>query len=121
MYKYFSEEELKCKYTGQCDMDWTFMQTIERIRERCNFPFNVSSAYRSIEHPVEAKKNNPGAHTTGKAMDILVSGEQAMTLIKIAIEEGINRIGVAQKGDHASRFIHLDMDISSPSPRIWSY
>ena len=54
-------------------------------------------------------------------MDILVSGEQAMTLIKIAIEEGINRIGVAQKGDHASRFIHLDMDISRPSPRIWSY
>ena len=121
MYKYFSEDELKCRHTGQCDMDWAFMQTIERIRERCGFPFKVSSAYRSIEHPIEAAKDNPGAHTTGKAMDILVSGEQAMTLIKIAIEEGINRIGVAQKGDRASRFIHLDMDNSRATPRVWSY
>lgn len=59
MYKYFTEEELKCKHTGQCDMDWAFMQTIERIRERCGFPFKVSSAYRSPEHPIEAKKALP--------------------------------------------------------------
>ena len=42
VYKYFSEDELKCRHTGQCDMDWAFMQTIERIRERCGFPFKVS-------------------------------------------------------------------------------
>ena len=121
MYKYFTEEELKCKHTGQCDMDWAFMQTVERIRERCGFPFKVSSAYRSPEHPIEAKKSTPGAHSSGKAMDILVNGEQAMTLVKIALEEGINRIGVAQKGDRASRFIHIDMDNSRATPRIWSY
>ena len=59
MYKYFTEDELKCKHTGLCDMDWAFMQTVERIRERCGFPFKVSSAYRSPEHPIEAKKSTP--------------------------------------------------------------
>ena len=120
-WKYFTEDELKCKHTGLCDMDWAFMQTIERVRERCGFPFKVSSAYRSPEHPIEAAKKSPGAHASGKAMDILIKGEQAMTLVRIALEEGIYRIGVAQKGDYNSRFIHLDMDISRPSPRIWSY
>ena len=121
MYKYFTEDELKCKHTGLCDMDWAFMQTVERIRERCGFPFKVSSAYRSPEHPIEAKKGSHRHHYSDKAMDILVNGEQAMTLVKIALEEGINRIGVAQKGDRASRFIHLDMDNSRATPRIWSY
>ena len=54
-------------------------------------------------------------------MDILVSGEQAMTLIKIAIEEGINRIKLHKKDVRASRFIHLDMDNSRATPRVWSY
>ena len=31
MYKYFNEDELKCRHTGQCDMDWAFMQTMKKL------------------------------------------------------------------------------------------
>ena len=33
MWKYFSEDELKCKHTGICKMDPEFMETLEKIRE----------------------------------------------------------------------------------------
>ena len=71
-WKYFTEDELKCKHTGQCNMDWAFMQTIERVRERCGFPFKVSSAYRSPEHPIEAAKKSPGATLVAKLWTFLL-------------------------------------------------
>jgi len=120
-YKYFTTDELKCKHTGDCDMDDDFMESIETIREECSFPFHISSAYRSPYHPVEAVKTVPGAHTTGKAMDILVYGEKAYRLIKFALIEGIPRIGVSQKGKIKERFIHLDTDLTKPHPILWSY
>lgn len=120
-YKYFTTDELKCKHTGECDMDNDFMKSIETIREECGFLFHVSSAFRSVQHPVEAAKNTSGAHTTGKAMDILVYGDKAYWLIKFALLEGIPRIGISQTGKIKKRFIHLDTDTTKPSPIIWSY
>ncbi len=121
MYKYFKDSELACKHTGKNGMDVAFMKVIEDIREECGFPFFVSSAYRHPTHPVESVKSKPGAHASGKAIDILVSMEQAYKLIEVAYKHGIIRIGIAQKGPVGSRFIHLDMDESRSRPRIWSY
>ena len=42
-------------------------------------------------------------------------------IIAPMIQFGIKRIGVSQKGDVGARFIHLDMDETRASPRIWSY
>ena len=120
-YKYFTEDELKCRHTGECNMDDDFMKVLEAIREECAFGFVVTSAYRSPEHPIEAKKSRPGAHASGKAVDILVNREQAFKVIEVALKHGVKRIGVAQKGDVGSRFIHLDMDETRASPRVWSY
>jgi uncharacterized protein YcbK (DUF882 family) len=121
MYKYFKDSELACKHTGENGMDVAFMKVIEDIREECGFPFRVSSAYRHPTHPIEAGKSKPGAHASGKAIDILVSMEQAYKLVEVAYKHGIIRIGIAQKGPIGSRFIHLDMDESRSRPRIWSY
>ena len=65
------------------------------------------------------KSKGPGAHTTGKAIDIGVSGAKALTIIQKALAHGIHRIGVNQKG--TGRFIHLDMAEDYPTPAIWSY
>ena len=65
------------------------------------------------------KKTGPGAHSTGKAIDIAVSGERALKVIELALAAGIKRIGVNQKGAH--RFIHLDVCDDKTSPTIWSY
>ncbi len=121
MYKYFTEDELKCRHTGECKMDDEFMQVLDNIREKCGFPFVITSAYRSPEHPIEAKKSRPGAHSSGKAVDVLVHMEQAYKLVEVAIRFGIPRIGVSQKGHVGARFIHLDMDTTRAQPRIWSY
>tara|TARA_R110000822_G_scaffold13977_7_gene49289 strand:- start:2144 stop:2386 length:243 start_codon:yes stop_codon:yes gene_type:complete len=60
--------------------------------------------------------------TTGKAVDILASGEKALEIVRVAQKHGIQRIGIQQKG--SGRFIHLDgctEDDGFPCPAMWSY
>ena len=121
MYKYFKDSELACRHTGQQGMDHGFMQKLEAIREECGFPFLLTSAYRHPSHPIEASKSKPGAHSSGKAVDIAVSMDKAFKVVEVALKHGIKRIGIAQKGDEKTRFIHLDDDTSRPHPRVWSY
>ena len=121
-YKYFTMDEMRCTHCGAYDMDDTFMQRLDQLREDMGFAFPVTSGYRCSKHPIEARKKAPGAHTTGKAIDIGVSGNDAYILIEAAIRDNFTGIGINQKGN--SRFIHLDIiphSSSSPRPWIWSY
>lgn len=126
--KYFSHKELKCKHTGENKFDPEFLDLLTKIRIECDFPFAISSAYRSPTHPIEQRKpRGAGSHSTGKAVDILCRGDQAVKLISVAIAFGITRIGVQQKG--TGRFIHLDVCTQEdfpdyenyPEETIWSY
>ena len=119
---YFKPKALACRHTGDQGFDPDFLKTLNAIREECGFSFALSSAYRSPEHPIEARKEVKGAHTHGKAVDILASGENALEIIRVAQKHGIQRIGIQQKG--SGRFIHLDActeDDGFPCPAIWSY
>jgi uncharacterized protein YcbK (DUF882 family) len=119
---YFKPKELACKYTGEHGFDLEFLAKLNAIREECGFSFALSSAYRSPQHPIEARKEVPGAHSTGKAVDILASGEKALEIVRVAQKHGIQRIGIQQKG--GGRFIHLDActeEDGFPCPAIWSY
>ena len=120
--KYFTLKELQCSHCGASGMDKEFMRKIEALREKLGFPFPVNSAYRCLEHPIEAIKRTPGSHSTGHAMDIGVFGTTAYRLLEAALGAGFTGIGIAQKG--TNRFIHLD-DIEPktdrPRPWIWSY
>ena len=70
-------------------------------------------------HEVSTAKNKKnGDHTLGQASDILISGEQAMLLFEKARQIGFSGIGLSQRGDHASRFVHLD---TKPRTALWSY
>lgn len=126
-WKYFSLEELKC-HCGKCgstgmEMDDSFMQWVVALREECNFPFMVSSAYRC---PVFNNKLSTtglnGPHTTGKAMDIACRGQEAMILIDKSLNKSLQGLGINQRKD--GRFIHLDMCGAEDNllrPMIWSY
>jgi len=121
-WKYFTEDEVKCKHTGLCNMDDDFMHKLDIIREEVGVPFIITSGYRDKTHPIEAKKKTPGAHASGKAVDILIRGKDALKLIEVALKHGITGLGVKQHGN--SRFIHLDDLESQPSrprPTVWSY
>ena len=120
--KYFTPEELRCSCCDQDGMNEAFMEKVSALREQLGFPFIVTSAYRCVKHPIEARKASPGAHTTGKAIDIGVHGSRAYTLLKAALNAEFEGIGVQQSGE--GRFIHLD-DIEDsgdrPRPWVWSY
>ena len=123
-YKYFTEDELRCSHCGINNMNNLFMQRIVMLRELLGFPFVVTSAYRCKNHPVEARKDSPGAHTTGQALDINVYGNNAHRLLDAALRAGFSGVGIAQKGEHSIRFVHLD-DLGNsddrPRPTVWSY
>ena len=106
-------------------MNPAFMNKIQEIRDEIGVPLPISSAYRCPEHNERVSKTGRnGPHTTGKAVDIAVSGPVALAVVGLALEKGIGGIGVSQKGPHKQRFIHLDViepSSRSPRPTIWSY
>ncbi len=77
------------------------LEQLNKIREEVGFPLPVTSGYRCTNHPIEADKRRAGrpvgAHTTGKAVDIGVSGKDAHRLCAVAIINDVPRVGVNQK------------------------
>ena len=117
--KYFTEAEFKCSHCGKVEMDQRFIDRLNRLRESYGKPLRVTSGYRCPQHPIEAQKSATGAHTSGKAVDFGVQGQEAYTVLRIGLEIGFRGIGVQQKG--TGRFIHLD-DWDVPNrPTVWSY
>ena len=55
---------------------------------------------------VKNKKN--GVYNLGQASNILISGERAMLLFEKARQIGFIGIGLSQKGNYSSRFLHLE-------------
>lgn len=106
-------------------MNPIFMELLQNIRNEYKKIMVISSGYRDKSHPIEAKKDKPGEHTYGMGADIICSGSNALALVCIAIEKGIQRIGINQKGAYIDRFIHLGIADRLPGNdfpvAIWSY
>ena len=121
---YFTEKEMQCRGTGECNMDEKFMEKLSHLREDYNKPMIITSGYRSQAHNSAVGGSPNSAHVHGRAVDILVSGNEAYDILSLAFKHGFTGIGVAQRGAHNKRFIHIDdMDDSdrSPRPSVWSY
>ena len=125
MYKHFTEEEVQCKCGCEENyMDDDFMRTLDALREVYGHPMVITSAYRCPEHPIERSKRVYGPHTTGRAVDVLVFGKNALELLRLAQEIGIHGIGISQNSSQNKRFLHLDMAPATntrPRPWLWSY
>jgi uncharacterized protein YcbK (DUF882 family) len=122
--RYFSTAELACSHCGFAYMDEHFMELLDGLRVDFG-PITLTSAYRCPEHPIEkAKSSGPGAHSTGKAVDIAVSRGDAYRLLSLVFQEdydvrSFTGVGINQKGN--SRFIHLDTITEGVRPTVWSY
>lgn len=120
---YFTKEEMRCQCGCEQDgMHSEFMEKLTSLRADWGQPMVVTSGYRCPNHPIEAKKAKPGAHASGRAVDIAIQGEDAYKFLCTALGHGFNGIGVNQKG--SARFIHLDdltRDEGWPRPNVWSY
>ena len=125
--EHFSNKELRCKCCGVATMQPQFMESLERIRVEMNRPLKLSSAFRCSKHNQEVSSTGPnGPHTDhgegGQAVDILISGSDALRLMEVARKYGMSGIGVKQSGKN--RFIHLDNlgnATGQPRPWVWSY
>jgi uncharacterized protein YcbK (DUF882 family) len=127
-YRNFTRSEFRCK-CGKCDstgheISDELLDSLQALRTICEFPFIITSGYRCPSHPAEKNKDFVGAHGCGLAVDISASYEEAIQLLKHALNIGLfTGIGVNQRGDR--RFIHLDiatdMDVNAPRPHIWTY
>ena len=118
-YQNFSAKEFDCSHCGKNEMQPDFLQKLQTLRNVYGKPMRITSGYRCPEHPIEAKKANPGAHSSGCACDVAVDGQQAYELMKHAFALGFTGIGVNQKT--SGRFIHLDTLEELPRPNVWSY
>jgi uncharacterized protein YcbK (DUF882 family) len=68
-------------------------------------------------HPIEAKKNKPGEHTEGLAIDVAaVGGTPVYELVKHAMDLDCKRIGISRK----SNFVHLGLSKDRVTS-IWTY
>ncbi len=124
--RYFDQSEFDQKdLAGSgAKMNHAFLAHIDELRHRCGFPFVIPSGYRTPAYNNKVSSSGfAGAHTTGKACDVGVSGDKAYRLLEEAFKMGVfTGIGINQKG--ANRFIHLDTCTVAdglPRPAIWSY
>lgn len=118
---FFKRSEFQCSHCGKCEMNEETMDRLFKLRLRWNRIMVPTSGYRCKDHPNEASKPRPGAHTEGRAVDIRTHGKDAYELVQVAMELGFTGIGINQKGS-VGRFIHLDdMPASATRPTFWSY
>ena len=122
--KNFSDKELSCSHCGENKFDQKTLDALQELREAIGKPIKLSSAYRCPEHNDKVSgSGKSGPHTTGCAVDILCSGKAAHEILTFAmIRSSIWKgIGVSQKGEHKSRFLHLDTLETDMRPWVWSY
>lgn len=122
----FSPRELACRGSGAILVVPPFMERLQHLRSAWRGPLRVTSGYRSPAHNAAVSSTGrDGPHTTGRAVDIAIAGADALDLLVLARTHGFTGIGVAQRGPHGSRFIHLDdlesHETAGPRPWMWSY
>jgi uncharacterized protein YcbK (DUF882 family) len=114
-FEYFTLDEFDCQETGENKIDYGFVVSLDKLREACQFPFVITSGYRSPEHSAEkSKPNGPGMHSRGLAADIAVAnGHQRFVLANNAMKMGFRGIGIAKD------FVHVDLRASESV--LWVY
>lgn len=96
------------------DFDPAFAERLYKVW-RIN-PFVMTCGFRSVEYDRARGRSGTSAHCKGLAADILCrNNEDRFHLVNLFIQHGFKRIGIAKN------FIHVDMDSSKISPRIWTY
>lgn len=121
-WNHFTIEELSCPCCEQMKMDPEFMNLMVSLRETADFAFPVTSGYRCPDYNEKVSETGrDGPHTIGKAMDINVTGKQTHEVLRLALANGMQGIGVQQKGKYKSRFLHLDICEGPTRPWVWSY
>lgn len=86
------------------ELDTLLLSILDEIEECTGQELKINSAYRSQDYEVIHHRTGSSAHCLGKAVDIACySNGLRHSIIKTALQNGVNRIGVYKT------FIHLDV------------
>lgn len=98
------------------NMDINFILLLDKIRGLCNFPFKVTSGYRTPAHNLLVGGRDGSSHKSGLAVDIWCeTSRERFFIVKNALDCGIKRIGIAHK------FLHLDYSLDLDQEVFWLY
>ena len=103
-------------------IDEELLELLERIRVKAGIPMYISSAFRCPEHNKAVGGKPMSVHQVGRAVDVgrIRNGRWRYPLVKIALECGVFRIGLAKS------FVHIDNIRPNESmfhvaPTLWLY
>lgn len=113
---HFNLDEFRCKCCGDVRSAEALMLALELepVREEYG-PIIISSGFRCRKQNEKVHGALFSEHLTGNAVDIPVSGDVArFALVKLILEHGFRRIGIAQNHVHVDRG-HANLAV------IWTY
>lgn len=117
----FRAAEFDCQHCGARGIHQAFVECLQGLRDAIGKPLVITSGFRCVRHPIEARKAKPGRHTEGIAADLRAIGAPLSTLYRTVLQEfpEFTGIGVAPH----QNYIHLD---TRPIPKgqravVWSY
>ena len=121
--KYFqlSEFDSPLEKGSGSRMNKTFLEMLDKARERASVPFKITSGYRvpaDIERLAKRgyKVSKNSSHLKGYAADIsILDSVTRYKVIEGLLYAGFTRIGIADT------FIHVDCDPDKPQNVIWTY
>lgn len=91
------------------------MKRLETARSYSQFPFIITSAFRSVAYEHENKRSGTSSHCKGCAVDISCRDSvRRLVIIQSLLRAGFRRIGIHKY------FIHVDSD-SLKQYCIWLY
>lgn len=117
MKQHFQPHEFDCKCgCGLNNMNLSFLDDLNTAREIAQIPFVITSGSRCPVHNKRERGLSNSAHLKGLAVDIKTDSSIARFKTIQALQYvGFNRIGISK------HFIHVDNDVTKPSPVMWMY
>lgn len=113
-WKYFTEDEFKCKCCGKVKIDPNLIDVLDEARDFARRPFVITSGYRCPIHNLAVGGSPTSSHLKGYAADIACTDTtDRYMIVKALIRARASRIEVA------SSWIHVDVDTSKKHPSLF--
>ena len=129
--RYFNISEFDSGLSGEegtgINMSPLFLDFIDELRSRCDFPFIVTSGWRSkkyhqslTDRGYHTIKNS--AHLKGLAADIVIKDSVKRALFVGHALQLVHELGLPFRvGIKKNSFCHIDIDEEKTNPRLWIY
>lgn len=105
MLTWFKPSEFRA-CSPQCrieDMDISFLERLDMLRNLCGFPLTLTCAFRAREYDLRKGRTGNSYHCKGRAVDIYCEdSSKRAVIVKEAMRIGLNGVGIGKN------YVHVD-------------